>query len=312
MSDESKPLSRRGLLAAAAGGTAVAALAVPSAADAAVGGAVLLGETTNDAVTNETWITSAPSGDKATVVLKNTTAVPPPNGVNLPDGLRVFAQGAGIGAAIQGFGGPGTFSGVQTPNQGVGVRGLGSFIGVQGRSVDASDADGVGVQGESALGIGVYGLAPTAVRGDGQGADSVGVSGSGEAFGVTGGTIATGAGTGVFGGAGTGVGVHGFASSLGGVGVRAEIDIPTDGTALDVVGPVAFSTAGLSTIASGQTKVTVNPGVPLTVSTKVLATLQSAGGTLKFVSRSLGAGTITIHLTAAASAQVTVAWFVIV
>jgi hypothetical protein len=224
--------------------------------------------------------------------------------------MRVFASGAGTGAAIQGFGGPSTFSSLTSPSEGgVGVRGVGTRIGVLGRGVDPSAA--IGVQGETTVGWGVYGKAPTGVKGDGQGVGSTGVAGTGEGFGVTGGTGATGAGTGVFGGAGTGIGVHGLASSLGGVGVRAEIDIPTDGHALEVIGPVTFSTAGLVTVPSGQTTVAVTPGIPITTSSKVIATLQSLGGTLQFVGRNPNNNTFVIHLTAAATQNVKVAWFVI-
>lgn len=298
------------MFTAAAVGSAGIVLTDPARSEAAVGGALLLGQTTNDAVANETWLSSAPGGDKATFVVRNTNATIPSAGSTLPDGMRVFAAGGGTGAAIQGFGGPNTFSSLHSPTEGgVGVRGVGARIGIQGRGVDPSGA--IGVQGETTVGWGVYGKAPTGVKGDGQGSGSTGVEGTGEAFGVTGGTGATGAGTGVFGGAGTGIGVHGLASSLGGVGVRAEIDTPTDGNALEVVGPVTFSSAGLVTLASGHVTVTVTPGIPITTRSKVIATLQSPGGTLTYVARNATNNAFVIHLAAAATQNVIIAWFVI-
>jgi hypothetical protein len=82
-------------------------------------------------------------------------------------------------------------------------------------------------------------------------------------------------------------------------------------TAISADGNVEFSSAGLATIAKGKTSVTVTPGVGISPSSKVRATLQSAGGTFQRARRNLNAGTITLFLTKAATAPVTVAYFVI-
>jgi hypothetical protein len=105
--------------------------------------------------------------------------------------------------------------------------------------------------------------------------------------------------TGVY-GYGSGVGVHARAAS-GGTAFRAE-------------GPVRFSSAGLATIAAGSRSVTVNPGLDITASSKVLGLPQtSPGGTtaIQRVFRNTTANTFTIWLTANATANTTVAWFVI-
>ena len=117
------------------------------------------------------------------------------------------------------------------------------------------------------------------------------------------------AGRGVTGKATAGRGVHGEATSGTGGHFTA-----TTGTALQAVGPVRFSSAGLATIPAGSKSVTVAPGLDITAATKVLATLQTSPGpttTIQRVSRNATADTFTIWLTANASANTTVAWFVI-
>ena len=94
------------------------------------------------------------------------------------------------------------------------------------------------------------------------------------------------------------------------MGVLAEIE--EGGTALQAKGPVKFSSAGLATIATGTSSVTVSPGQYLAVDTnsKILATLQSPGGALLNVIRNPNS-TFTINLTTNATADVIVAWFLI-
>lgn len=82
-------------------------------------------------------------------------------------------------------------------------------------------------------------------------------------------------------------------------------------TAIQAVGAVKFSSAGLATIASGKSSVVVSPGADITSATKVLVTPQSAGGTVQRVGRNLTADSFQIFLKGAATQQVTVAYFVI-
>jgi hypothetical protein len=162
----------------------------------------------------------------------------------------------------------------------------------------AANGDSTGVQGYSGPGsppaaptkTGVYGYAA-------QDANARGVTGQ------------TTAGRGINGLATTGRGVHGQATS--GTGVYATA---TTGTALRAVGPVRFSSAGLATIPSGSKSVTVNPGLDITGSSKVLTTLQTNPGgttTIQRIARNTVANTFTIWLTANAAANTIVAWFLI-
>jgi hypothetical protein len=74
---------------------------------------------------------------------------------------------------------------------------------------------------------------------------------------------------------------------------------------------VKFSSAGLATIPQGKTHVTISPGLDITPETKVLATLQSAGGTLSRVGRNFAADTIRFSLTGPAAQPVIVAYLII-
>ena len=119
------------------------------------------------------------------------------------------------------------------------------------------------------------------------------------------------AGRGVYGQATSGQGVHGYASS--GTGVYASAG--SGGTALEASGKVKFSgSAGLAVISSGTQSKLVTPGVDITASSKVLVTMQTGAGgttTVHRVVRDTVNGRFTIHLTAAATQDCTVAWFVI-
>lgn len=86
------------------------------------------------------------------------------------------------------------------------------------------------------------------------------------------------------------------------------------GTALRTVGRVRFdNSVGIATIALGASSVTVTPGIDLTATSAVVATLQgSAGGTtsVRYLTVNATTDTFTIYLTAKTTAAVKVAWHV--
>jgi hypothetical protein len=225
--------------------------------------------------TRETYLRSKVEGDKATLAIANDYSPPAGGSPSLPDGFRAFTTGTGGGAAIQAFGGPDTFS--RAAHGGIGVRAIGASAGVIGA-----------VKGHavpSLEGIGVFGTGGVGVLGHSRQAAGTGVRGRGAR------------------------GIHGVTEN--GVGVFAQVE--EGGTALEARGPVKFSSAGLTTIAAGTSSVTVSPGQYLTIAadSKVLCTLQSAGGVLLNVIRDVGTSTFTINLTGNATADVIVAWFLI-
>jgi hypothetical protein len=268
----SSSLPRRGAFAALAG--SVAALfwsaARPRAAYAH-GNQVTKGVLNN--AERETYLRSQVGGDKATLAVANDHAPPTGTGSSYPDGLRVFTTTAAGGAAIQAFGGPGTFS--RAPHGGIGVRAFGTRVGLIGAVA--------GTSVPAVQGMGIFGAGPIGVQGSSP--DGTGVRGRGAR------------------------GIHGISGN--GLGVLAEIE--EGGTALEARGPVKFSSAGLATIAAGTSSVTVTPGplLPVDANSKVLCTLQSAGGVLLNVVRNPGNNTFTINLTANATEAVTAAWFLI-
>lgn len=155
-------------------------------------------------------------------------------------------------------------------------------VGLRGSSVDYP-----GVRGESERGNGVLGIA----RASGKS----GVRGESDA------------GIGVFGTSGQGRGVVAQSGS---------------GIALDVRGPVRFSSAGLAVVPEGESSVSVEPGVELSDTSLVLATLngpdpeRTAGPavvpiTLWFVERDPDANTFELFLTDRVEHDVVVSWFVI-
>jgi len=128
------------------------------------------------------------------------------------------------------------------------------------------------------------------------------------------------AGFGVLGEATTGRGVQGTASS--GIGVRAAATSgtgiwasATTGYAVHADGRILLDkSAGLATIASGTSSVSVTPGIDLTSSSAVIATLNgNAGGStaVKRVAINTTTNAFTIYLTANATAAVKVAWLVV-
>ena len=87
------------------------------------------------------------------------------------------------------------------------------------------------------------------------------------------------------------------------------------GYALRTVGRVKLEkSVGIATISAGSNHVTVTPGIDVTTTSAVVATLQgSAGGktTVHRVSVSTTGDTFTIYLTANATSSVKVAWFIL-
>jgi hypothetical protein len=139
------------------------------------------------------------------------------------------------------------------------------------------------------------------------------IVGSGKTNGVIGQTGAIGAG--VFGSSTEGIGVHG--RSEVGTGIKAEGVHPEEGgfgTAFEAVGPVKFSTSGLADLAASTDRVSVNPGVPISPQSKVLAMLQGNSGNkamVEHVEVNPVADTFQVVLTKVPARPVQIAWFLI-
>jgi hypothetical protein len=199
---------------------------------------------------------------------------------------------------------------------GVGVRGVSANVwGVYGTS-----NTGIGAQGSSLLSHGLVGTSlaadKTAVygRSDGDSTGVLGASGANPASppktGVFGFAAQDGNARGVTGQTTTGRGINGIATS--GVGVFGEA---TTGYAIRSSGRVRFDdSVGIATIPSGTNSVVVTPGIDLTASSAVVATLQGNPGspttTVAHCTVNGSANTFTIRLTRNASANVKVAWHV--
>jgi hypothetical protein len=230
---------------------------------------------------------------------------------------------------------------------GVGVSGFSdSLVGVAGASaygtgVHGTSAHGVGVVGDSNESVGVLGTSGTTEGVRGQSAYGVGVYGlSSSGYGVAGNSgspkipavlgHSVGNSTAVLGFSGATVvaakpktGVYGYAAqdatsvgilgqSTAGTGVRAAA---TTGYALVTDGRVKLGkSAGVATIASAHSSVTVTPGIDLTATSAVVATLNgSAGGStaVKRVAVNTTTNAFTIYLTANSTVSVNVAWIVL-
>jgi hypothetical protein len=259
-------------------------------------------------------------------------------------GTGVWGVVGGAGNGVEGHG-SGTGVGVYG-HSGIGVANVPAKTGVYGRADQDANARGVfgqstvgqGVHGESGSSIGVLGLSTSGIGTKGGSAQSVGVVGSSDvncgivgqsgagpssapartgifgycvtdanARGVSGQSTS---GRGVYGQATSGLGVRGFATS--GVGLSGEA---ATGYALRTMGRVRLDkSAGQATIASGASSVAVTPGIDLTSTSAVVATLNGdAGGSVavKRVSINTTANTFTIVLTGNATASVKVAWLVV-
>jgi hypothetical protein len=118
-------------------------------------------------------------------------------------------------------------------------------------------------------------------------------------------------GAGVLGENATGIGVRGFTDV--GTGIKAEARFFEEQTAaFEAVGPVKFSTSGLADVGASTDRVTVNPGVPITAQSKVLAILQGNSGNkamVEHVEVNPAGGTFQVVLTKASARPVQIAWF---
>jgi len=248
--------------------------------------------------------------------------------------MRVIAGGGGIAiesgtGGLSAFGGTGSGVSAHADTTGYGVYGdsVGG-IGVHGTAF----GDKPGVDGFSNNGHGVHGaaanstVAGTVGRNNGDGTGVIGFTGGGTfpagkpKTGVYGQAAKDADSRGVWGYSPTGQGVRGQATS--GIGVRGLVTTgvglsgeATTGYALRTKGRVKLDqSAGQATIASGTSSVVVTPGVDLTTTSAVVATLNGdAGGstTVKRVAINTTANTFTIYLTANATASVKLAWIVL-
>lgn len=225
------------------------------------------------------------------------------------------AQGTDIAILVAGV--PNT--GVHAAGQDRAIYGKSTFgHGIVGETTVGSKQAVLGLSSGTTQGTAIYGYSgtgtePTAPTRTGvygyaaQGGDSRGVFGR-----TTGGQGVRGqatSGYGVRGVADKGSGVGGYATT--GIGVHAEA---TTGYALRTSGRVAFDkSGGTATISAGTNSVLVTPGVDLTSTSTVLATLQGSAGGTTTVHR-VGINTTTnqfrIYLTANATSTVKVGWFV--
>lgn len=108
-------------------------------------------------------------------------------------------------------------------------------------------------------------------------------------------------------GQGGSVGVSGLSTT--GVGVKAQAG--KAGVALKVTGRSQFTSAGVATIPQGASSAVVSSPVPLSESSLILATPQTAGGVIESASKDVADGTFTLRLVKPATHAVDVAWFVI-
>ncbi len=328
------PQTRRGLVAGMFGGLAAAAATTLARPETA------LAETDPEAVHRNV---NNPTSASTSVTCNGATSI---RAISTGSGTNksgVFAQANGTSSrGVTGVGVTGVI-GQSSAGGGRGVTGLnlatsGDAYGVFG---ETSSPGGVGVRGEhgpnTGDGAGVSGAVSSP--------DGVGVEGFN--------TATSGAGVGVFGQtrspigravqgfhnstSGVGAGVEGETASTQGVGVFGRADAATGGTgvlgsasktsatggsfngtggavALRASGPVQFSTSGIATIPSGFGAVTVNPGVDITPTSKILCTLMSDPGAtarLSHVIKNNAADTFQIFLNTNVTAACTVAYFVI-
>jgi hypothetical protein len=299
------PASRRALLTAGLGGLVAlvaGALGRPAPTRATDGDPVLVGG--NYTATGTTQISNTTD---SSIVLLGVTG----------DGVGVRGS-AGSGIGVHGTADSGSAVAGQS-NSGAGVNGFSaSAVGVRG-----SAGSGTGVRGASSSGIGIhgFGLSATlpAIVGQSDSA-STGVLG----FSGTGGALpAAPARTGVYGYAAQSVSSRGvYGRTIGGRGVYGQATsgvglygLASTGYALRTSGKVRLDkSAGTTTITAGTRSKTVTPGVDLTSSTAVLATLQaSAGGTTTVHRVAINAtmNTFTIYLTANATVNVRVGWILL-
>ena len=99
-----------------------------------------------------------------------------------------------------------------------------------------------------------------------------------------------------------------------GTAVYATTTNAKSGTALRTIGRVRFdNSVGIATVGAAKSSVTVTPGIDLSSTSAVVATLQanpSGTITVQGVVVNVTANTFTIYLTATASSAMKVAWHV--
>ena len=311
--------TRRALLSAALGAgaaTVVAAVARPLEAAAANGDVVHVGQL--HYATSPTWIESSEVGAAALIGGSYAAGVGP--GVRGETHLGVGVEGGSTsGTGVFGF-----------SSDGGGVRGSSfSDAGVRGESME-----GVGVAGHSAA------AGNPAILGTSEGSTGVkGYSGDGgdepsalprtgvygysaintAAAGVVGQTtlgrgvagIAT-TGTGAMGSAKSGIGTRGYAAN--GTALYGSTSNPKLGIALRTIGRVRFDkSVGVATVPSGATSITVTPGIDLSATSAVVATLQgppTSPAVVRSVAVNATTNKFTIYFTAPVGAGVKVAWHV--
>jgi len=201
-----------------------------------------------------------------------------------------------------------------------------------GFAITGQGSQGIGVHGFSTFNIGMLGetdsssLAAVAGRSFGGGtgvlgtADNAPIPAAKLKTGVYGQATQDSSSRGVYGESSSGRAVQGVASS--GIGVRAAASsgtgcyaTSTTGYALRTDGRVRLDkSAGVATIASGTSSISVTPGVDLTTTSAVIATLNgNAGGStaVKRVAINATTNAFTIYLTGNATASVHVAWLVL-
>lgn len=277
--------SRRALLAGAVGAAVASvagAIGRPGVVQAADGNPVLLG--TANTANNTTHLTT---GTGVGLYAKSVAT----------GGIGLYGDAAASSGVAHGI-----FA-VSASTSGIGMRahayaGSGATVGVSGR-VDSPDGtailgySGTGAEPPPVAKTGVYGYAV-------QDSNARGVWGR------------SASGRGVFGHATTGQGVRGYATT--GAALYGSTSGLKSGFALRTVGRVRMDNCvGIATVNAGNTNQTVTPGIDLTSTSAVVATLQgSAGGTTTVhrVTVNATADTFTIFLTATAASDVNVAWHV--
>jgi hypothetical protein len=280
--DALSPRSRRAMLGAVlgAGAATVASALRPLSARAADGQPVLLG-VVNSAATFTQITNSDHPGTYALLAADGTYALAGVNDTSEPAVVGQAHGSDGIGVkghvydATQTGGAVGVLGATAGHHTQIGVSGVAVPEGI---AVNARTEDGFGVFAEATGGYAVQGGATT--------------------------------GRGVFGQATSGLGVYGAATT--GTGLLGSA---TSGFALLTTGRIRLDqSAGKATIASGASSVVVAPGIDLTASSAVIATLNSnAGGStaVKRVTVNTTTNTFTIYLTANSTASVRVAWLVL-
>ena len=277
----------RVIIGAAAGLAGLVADSVISTepAGAASGDTVLLGNSNSSSATTEITTTSGDGLQGSTSDNYSYGVYGENTGVN---GTGAGVYGTGNTYGVYGSGGTDGI-GVYGSGGTFGVFAIGGTYGVNGQGPTGvygySYTGGIGVEGTATGGgVGVFGTAHTGVSGESKTPGGHGTKGQG-----------TNGATGVYG------------VSDKGTGVLAK---STSGDALQVVGKVAFSRSGVSTVAAKKKSLKVTlAGV--TTSSMILATLQSDAGEVAVANAVPGSGSFTINLTAAHPSPVKVAWFVL-